>query len=118
LKNIIWIKDEIKINMDPFYNENKFQEIYTELEVVKDQMEDNVFNLRNNVVKLDDLDQKANQIEQQSEEFKSKTYQFRYKDLCLKITIISTAAIVIGGLILIFILSDLYGKKQNQQEIQ
>jgi hypothetical protein len=104
--------------MNPFYNDAKFQEIYTELEVVKDNMEDNVFNLTNNVVKLEDLDQKANQIEKQSEEFQNKTSQFKYKDLCLKITIVSTGTIVLGGLILIFIVSNIYGKQQNQQEIQ
>lgn len=95
--------------MNPSLYNEKFQEIYTELEVVNDQMEDN---LTNNVVKLDDLDQ----ID--PEEFKSKKSEFKYKDLCLKITIVSTAAVVLGGLILIFILSDLYGKQENPKQIQ
>lgn len=100
--------------MNPFYNNEKFQEIYTELEDVNYQMEDNVLKLTNNVVGLEDLDKKAIQIEGQSEEFKSKSSEFKYKYFCLKVAITSTAVIVVGGLILIFILSDIYGKQQNQ----
>jgi hypothetical protein len=77
-------------------------------------MEDNVLKLTNNVVGLEDLDKKAIQIEGQSEEFKSKTSEFKYNYFCLKVAITSTAVIVLGGLILIFILSDIYGKQQNQ----
>lgn len=102
--------------MNPYTN--NLEEIYTELETVKDQMEGNIHHLTSNVVKLEDLDQKASQIEQQSEIFKNKTSQFKYKDLCLKITIASVVVIVLGGLILIFIISNIYGKQTPKSSIR
>lgn len=98
--------------MDP-----KIEMMYTDLEEIKDQMHENVFKMSHNVVNLAELDEKAQDLESSSLQFKTSASGLRRifycKDLGLKITIISIGTIVVGGLILIFILSNIDGKEQT-----
>lgn len=95
--------------MDP-----RMEMIYTDLEDVKEQMHENINKMTIQVVNLEDLDEKAKQIQESSEVFQKDSSRFKKylycKDIRLNLMVGLVVTLVIGGLVLIMVLTSIYGK--------
>jgi regulator of replication initiation timing len=97
-------------NMD-----SKIEMIYTDLDEVKHQMEQNVFQMTTQIVNLEELHEKSKDLEQSTETFKKDSSRIKKifycdKDTKLKLVVIGIGTIIIGGLIALIILSGLDNK--------